>query len=103
MISMGIDALSAKSSAASADSTAERSPAIALLYAATAVMVVALTAQRSFFPHPHWTFWIFRASFWHLLHQQNLYARYGSHDLFKYSPTAALPVSYTHLTLPTNR
>ena len=90
MISMGIDALSAKSSAASADSTAERSPASALLYAATAVMVVALTAQRSFFPHPHWTFWIFRASFWHLLHQQNLYARYGSHDLFKYSPTAAL-------------
>ena len=53
-------------------------------------MVVALTAQRSFFAHPHWTFWIFRASFWHLLHQQNLYARYGSHDLFKYSPTAAL-------------
>lgn len=62
----------------------------ALLYAATAMMVLALTAQRSFFPHDHWTFWIFRASFWHLIHQQDLYARYGRHDLFKYSPSAAL-------------
>jgi len=63
---------------------------LALLYAAIAVMVLALTVQRSFYPHDHWTFWIFRASFWHLLHQQDLYARYGRHDLFKYSPTAAL-------------
>jgi hypothetical protein len=63
---------------------------LALLYAAIAVMVLALTAQRSFYPHDHWTFWIFRASFWHLLRQQDLYARYGRHDLFKYSPTAAV-------------
>jgi hypothetical protein len=80
------------SSGASADSATE-GRAIALLYVGTAVMVVALTAQRSFFPHPHWTFWIFRASFWHLLRGQNLYARYGSHDLFKYSPTAALLIA----------
>jgi Glycosyltransferase family 87 len=63
---------------------------LALLYVATGLMVLALTAQRSFYPHDHWTFWIFRASFWHLLHQQDLYARYGSHDLFKYSPSAAV-------------
>src|SRR5438270_8195721 len=63
---------------------------LTLLYVAIALMVLALTAQRSFYPHDHWTFWIFRASFWHLLHQQDLYARYGRHDLFKYSPTAAL-------------
>jgi hypothetical protein len=62
----------------------------ALLYTAIGLMVLALTAQRSFFPHDHWTFWIFRASFWHLLRDQNLYARYGRHDLFKYSPSAAL-------------
>ncbi len=63
---------------------------LSLLYMATALMVLALTAQRSFYPHDHWTFWIFRASFWHLFRQQNLYARYLHHDLFKYSPTAAL-------------
>ena len=63
---------------------------LTLLYAAIGLMVFALTIQRSYYPHDHWTFWIFRASFWHLIHQQNLYARYGSHDLFKYSPTAAL-------------
>lgn len=61
-----------------------------LVYIAIAIMVVGLTVQRSYYPHPHWTFWIFRASFWHLLRGQDLYAHYGSHDLFKYSPTAAL-------------
>lgn len=61
-----------------------------LLYAATGLMVFALTAQRSFFPHLHWTFLIFHASFWHLIHQQNLYISYAHQDLFKYSPTAAL-------------
>lgn len=62
----------------------------ALLYVTTALMVIALTAQRSFFPHPHWTFRIFRSSFWHLIHQQDLYAQYAGQDFFKYSPTAAL-------------
>lgn len=62
----------------------------ALLYVTIALMVVALTAQRSFFPHPHWTFRIFRSSFWHLIHQQDLYAPYAGQDFFKYSPTAAL-------------
>ena len=61
-----------------------------LVYVATGLIVLAVTAQRSFYPHPHWTFWIFRASFWHLIRGQNLYAHYGNHDLFKYSPTAAL-------------
>src|SRR5450432_765272 len=60
------------------------------VYSATGLIVLAVTAQRSFFPHLHWTFWIFRASFWHLVREQNLYAHYGNHDLFKYSPTAAL-------------
>jgi hypothetical protein len=63
---------------------------LTLLYAAIGLMVFALTVQRSYYPHDHWTFWIFRASFWHLIHQQDLYARYGRHDLFKYSPSAAL-------------
>ncbi len=62
----------------------------ALLYVATGLMVLALTAQRSFFPHPHWTFRVFRSSFWHLIHQQDLYAPYAGQDFFKYSPTAAL-------------
>src|SRR5450432_4041584 len=61
-----------------------------LVYATIALMVLGLTAQRSYYPHPYWTFWIFRASFWHLIRGQNLYAHYGNHDLFKYSPTAAL-------------
>ena len=63
---------------------------LTLLYTAIGLLVFALTVQRSFYPHDHWTFWIFRASFWHLIQQQDLYARYGRHDLFKYSPTAAL-------------
>ena len=73
------------------DSSESRADALrALVYATIALMVVALTAQRSFFPHPHWTFRIFRSSFWHLIHQQNLYAHYAGQDYFKYSPTAAL-------------
>ncbi len=61
-----------------------------LLYVATGLMVLGLTAQRSFFPHLHWTFRIFSTSYWHLIHQQNLYAQYVGQDYFKYSPTAAL-------------
>jgi len=44
----------------------------------------------------HTTFWIFRWSFWHLLHNTSLYAHYPAQqggaavDLFKYSPTAAM-------------
>jgi hypothetical protein len=73
------------------DWSEHRSPGpLALLYVATGLMVLALTAQRSFFPHPHWTFRIFRSSFWHLIHQQDLYASYAGQDFFKYSPTAAL-------------
>jgi len=73
------------------DSPENRAAALrALVYATIALMVVALTAQRSFFPHPHWTFRIFRSSFWHLIHQRDLYAQYAGQDYFKYSPTAAL-------------
>ena len=73
------------------DSSEQRADAVrALIYATIALMVVALTAQRSFFPHPHWTFRIFRSSFWHLIQQRNLYAHYAGQDYFKYSPTAAL-------------
>ena len=71
-------------------SEAESNVVRALVYATIALMVLGLTAQRSYYPHPHWTFWIFRASFWHLVRGQNVYAQYGNHDLFKYSPTAAL-------------
>src|SRR3569832_1134731 len=55
------------------------------LYLIFAVLLVAVTAQRSFFPlHPHYTFPIFRASFWHLIHQRDLYAQYFEKNLFKF-------------------
>lgn len=61
------------------------------LFGAIGVLLIAVMIQRSMLPHhPHWTFPVFRASFRHLIHQQNLYAQYAEHDLFKYSPTAAL-------------
>jgi hypothetical protein len=85
-----IDVASAKTGIATARSRKDASVPITLLYLVTFAMVLALTIQRSFFPHPHWTFWIFRSSFWHLVHGQNVYARYGTNDLFKYSPTFAV-------------
>lgn len=90
MTSASIGAIAANTDVATLHRRESRSLPITLLYIGTCTMVIALTVQRSFLPHRFWTFWIFRSSFWHLLHQQNLYARYGSHDLFKYSPTAAL-------------
>lgn len=47
---------------------------------------------RTFTPHHHWTFPVFRESFLHLLAQRNLYAPDPAqgYDLFKYSPTFAL-------------
>lgn len=63
----------------------------AATYVVLAVVLLSVTAQRSLFPHhTHPTFPIFRASFWHLLYSQNLYAGYGLGDRFKYSPTMAL-------------
>lgn len=63
----------------------------AVLFGAIGILLIAVMIQRSMLPHhPHWTFPVFRASFRHLVHQQNLYTRYAEHDLFKYSPTAAL-------------
>lgn len=62
-----------------------------ILLGVIAVLLVAVMIQRSMLPHhPHWTFPVFRASFRHLIHQQDLYAKYAEHDFFKYSPTAAL-------------
>ena len=47
---------------------------------------------RAFTPHHHWTFPVFRESFWHLVGHRNLYAPDPAqgYDLFKYSPTFAL-------------
>lgn len=47
---------------------------------------------RTFTPHHHWTFPVFRESFWHLVGHRNLYAPDPAqgYDLFKYSPTFAL-------------
>lgn len=61
-----------------------------LVYALFAIILIAVTAQRANPLHYHPTFPIFRASFWHLVNAQNLYAGYGLGDRFKYSPTAAL-------------
>lgn len=62
-----------------------------VLFGVIGLLLVAVMIQRSMLPHhPHWTFPVFRASFRHLIHRQDLYARYAEHDLFKYSPTAAL-------------
>lgn len=62
-----------------------------VLFAMLGVLLIAVMIQRSMLPHhPHWTFPVFRASFQHLIRQQNIYAQYAEHDLFKYSPTAAL-------------
>ncbi len=59
-------------------------------------IVLVSTLQRGVLDHAHTTFPIFRQSFFHLMHGQNLYLAYpteqgtGAADLFKYSPTAAL-------------
>ncbi|MEP7087955.1 MAG: glycosyltransferase family 87 protein [Gemmatimonadota bacterium] len=62
----------------------------AFVYLLLTIIVVAVTAQRGNPLHYHPTFPIFRASFRHLLNDENLYAGYGLGDRFKYSPTAAL-------------
>lgn len=62
-----------------------------VLFCVIGVMLIAVMIQRSMMPHhPHWTFPVFRASFRHLIQGRDLYAQYAEHDLFKYSPTAAL-------------
>ncbi len=58
--------------------------------AAWAMVVVIATVQRGFPPYAYPVFPIFRASSWHLLAGQDLYAAYNQGDLFKYSPTFAL-------------
>jgi Glycosyltransferase family 87 len=65
-----------------------RRSAIPVLYVLTALIVA---VQHGVFSHEN-TFAIFRASFPHLLHGQDLYAAYPAEyrDLYKYSPTFAL-------------
>lgn len=50
---------------------------------------------RTFTPHHHWTFPVFRESFSHLVAHRNLYAPDPAqgYDLFKYSPTFALLIA----------
>jgi hypothetical protein len=67
--------------------------AVSLVYVALATFV---TFHLVVLDPAHTTFRIFRQSWWHLLHDTNLYAAYpgeqgaGPADFFKYSPTAAL-------------
>lgn len=59
-----------------------------------AYVVAALAAwyTRTGTPHHHWTFPVFRQSYYHLVAHRNLYAPDPAqgYDLFKYSPTFAL-------------
>jgi hypothetical protein len=76
-----------------------------LLYSATAIvasMQMILLGKKSFsgeFPSGEYTrynnYVVFRNSFWHLIHNQDLYALYPSEqwDLYKYSPSFALAMA----------
>ncbi len=56
------------------------------------VIATVISAQQTLGKARSNNFAIFRASFWHLVHDQDLYAWYRAEhwDLFKYSPTCAL-------------
>ena len=60
--------------------------------AVSLLIATAITAQQTLGHARSNNFAIFRASFWHLLRGQDLYAAYPAEhlDLFKYSPTCAL-------------
>jgi hypothetical protein len=62
-----------------------------------AYVVAALAAwfTRAVTPHHHWTFPVFRQSYYHLIAHRNLYASDPAqgYDLFKYSPTFALLIA----------
>ena len=56
------------------------------------LIALGISAQQTVGNAPSNNFAIFRASFWHLVHGQDLYAWYLAEywDLFKYTPTCAL-------------
>lgn len=60
--------------------------------AVSLLIATAITAQQTLGHARSNNFAIFRASFWHLLRGQDLYAAYPAEhwDLFKYSPTCAM-------------
>jgi hypothetical protein len=62
------------------------------LIGAYVVVAVAAWYTRAATPHHHWTFPVFRQSYYHLIAHRNLYAPDPAqgYDLFKYSPTFAL-------------
>lgn len=62
------------------------------LIGAYVVVAVAAWYTRAVTPHHHWTFPVFRQSYYHLMAHRNLYATDPAqgNDLFKYSPTFAL-------------
>jgi len=62
------------------------------LIAAYVVAATIAWSTRVFTPHAHWTYPVFRESFYHLMAHGNLYAPDPAqgYDLFKYSPTFAL-------------
>ena len=66
--------------------------AMAWLIVAYVIAAAFAWYTRTFTPHHHWTFPVFRESFWHLVAHRNLYAPdpLQGYDLFKYSPTFAL-------------
>lgn len=62
------------------------------LIGAYVVAAVAAWYTRTVTPHHHWTFPVFRQSYYHLIAHRNLYASDSAqgYDLFKYSPTFAV-------------
>jgi hypothetical protein len=82
----------AQTSPSGHDRASDRPPLHAWVLATYVIVVGIVTIQRGVLGHPHWTYPVFRESFYHLLHHQDLYARYPSQgsDRFKYSPTFAL-------------
>lgn len=65
------------------------------LIGAYVVVAVAAWYTRVATPHHHWTFPVFRQSYYHLIAHRNLYASDPAqgYDLFKYSPTFALLIA----------
>ena len=74
------------------DSASDGARSGRIAVAVSLLIATAITAQQTFGHARSNNFAIFRASFWHLLRGQDLYAAYPAEhwDLFKYSPTCAL-------------
>ena len=74
------------------DSASDGARSGRIAVAVSLLIATAITAQQTLGHARSNNFAIFRASFWHLLRGQDLYAAYPAEhwDLFKYSPTCAL-------------